>query len=82
MRLLRIMRLIKMMKMVKLVLSSGFAYKLRTVLGDGLLRLCYLAIVALMIVHWIACGFYYAAFLQQEDGSTWVGLANLTAAGT
>jgi hypothetical protein len=63
-KLVRILRLVKLLKLVRLFKNSGLLRKVQAVLGPGLLRLCYLSLVAVTIIHWMACAFYYAAYLQ------------------
>jgi hypothetical protein len=64
----RILRLVKLLKLVRLLRSSGFLRKVQVAMGPGLLRLSYLSFVAVVIIHWMACAFYYAAYLQVGVG--------------
>jgi hypothetical protein len=62
------------------VRNSGIFIKLHKFLGANLLRLAYLTGVAAMVMHWLACTFYYVAAMQGEGAQSWVQLAGLEGA--
>lgn len=79
-RVIKLVRLLRVVKLLRMVRNSGFFIQLRKVLGTNLMRLTYLSLVAAMVMHWLACAFYYAASMQAEGETTWVILAGLSSA--
>jgi len=65
-RLLRLLRLLKMSKLVRVVESSKLLVRVEVFfcVKYAILRICILVIGALFVAHWVACLFYFFAFVQ------------------
>ncbi|KAG1662193.1 hypothetical protein FOA52_015819 [Chlamydomonas sp. UWO 241] len=77
-RILRILRLVRMMQFVKLMqrLSrynvNSFFQVLENFFGRTNLRMITLLMLALTLLHWSACAFYFTAYCYDFSEDTWV----------
>jgi hypothetical protein len=75
MRVARIMKIVKVVKLLRLLKLPTLMRTLEQKLGRAVLRMATFVISALMMIHWSACAFHYAATFS--TGTNWVRRLNL-----
>lgn len=72
-RLVRILRLLKLVRLLRLFKLINVVRRLEIIFGRGTMKLCLFVGFACLIVHMLACFFYFTAVMSSDDlTSTWV----------
>lgn len=74
-RLVKVLRLLKMLRIASLAKLPALTYKVEWLLNRPMVQLATLCATCCMLLHWIACVWYWAAMLGGDGG--WVASAGM-----
>jgi hypothetical protein len=66
-KLAKILRLLRVVKMLRLLKVGEAIRQMESFVGKSVIRVLYLMTTAAMITHFVACVFYYTAYLDDLD---------------
>jgi hypothetical protein len=75
-----VLRLLKMLRMARLTKLPALMSKVEWLLNRPMMQLATMCAAVCMLLHWIACIWYYSAMLGADGG--WVTAAGLVSSGT
>ena len=61
------LRIVKLLRLLKILKLPGVMKRLSSVSGENTVKMTALIGAAFLLLHLMACGFYYAAHMKHED---------------